>query len=103
MIFYCFPVVNEKELSFFQGHFIRQLILLCVHLFFLSAAIFLRNPKDDQSLAYKILCHIAEVCVVVGCVISIFALLAKEIYLQGYNSYVQNLVNSNFDLKNKQF
>lgn len=63
-----------------------------MHLFFLSTAIFLRNPKDTQSLVQKIFCHIAEVCVLGGCIISIFALLAKEIYLQGFNSYVQNLV-----------
>ena len=73
-------------------NFIRQLVLLCVHLFFLSTAVFLRNPKENQLLVKKIFCHIAEVCVLGGCIVSIFALLAKEIYLQGYNSYVQNLV-----------
>jgi len=72
--------------------FVRQLILLCIHLFFLSTAIFLRDPKDNQSLVKKIFCHIAEVCVLAGCILSIFALLAKEIYLQGYNSYLQHLV-----------
>ena len=66
--------------------------MLGIHLFFLTTAIFLRNPKDDQPLVKKIFCHIAEVCVLVGCIISLFTLLAKEIYLQGLNYYVQNLV-----------
>ncbi len=78
----------------FQVNFIRQLVLLCVHLFFLSTAIFLRHPKGNQPLIKTIFCHIAEVCVLGGCIISIFALLAKEIYLQGYSSYFQNLVRS---------
>ena len=73
-------------------NFVRQLILLCVHLIFLTTAIFLRNPKDDQPLAQKIFCHIAEVCVIIGCSMSIFVLQAKEIYLQGFNYYIQNLV-----------
>ena len=59
----------------------------------LTTAICLRNPKDDQPLPKKIICHIAEVCVLCGCIISIFALQAKEIYLQGFNYYIQNLVN----------
>ena len=76
----------------FKVNFVRQLIMLGIHLFFLTTAIFLRNPKDDQPLVKKIFCHIAEVCVLVGCIISLFTLLAKEIYLQGLNYYVQNLV-----------
>lgn len=64
----------------------------------MSTAIFLRNPKDNQPLVKKVFCHIAEVCVLAGCVISIFALLAKEIYLQGYNSYLQNLVRKKKDI-----
>ncbi|CAF3351949.1 unnamed protein product [Rotaria sp. Silwood1] len=84
-------LLNDKWSTFARVHFVRQLVLLCTHLFFLSTAIFLRNPKDDQSLVNRIFCHIAEVCVLGGCIISIFALLAKEIYLQGFNSYIQNL------------
>ncbi len=91
-------MIYSKSFTFtffqFQVNFVRQLILLCVHLFFLSTAIFLRHPKGDQPLVKTIFCHIAEVCVLAGCIISIFALLAKEIYLQGYNSYLQNLVRS---------
>jgi len=60
----------------------------------LTTAIWLRNPKANQRLAEKIICHIAEVCVLIGCIISIFALQAKEIYLQGFNYYIQNLVNN---------
>ncbi|CAF3336535.1 unnamed protein product [Rotaria socialis] len=84
-------LLNDKWSTFARVHFVRQLILLCVHLFFLSTAIFLRNPKDNQLSVKKIFCHIAEVCVLCGCIISIFSLLAKEIYLQGFNSYLQNL------------
>jgi hypothetical protein len=76
------------------------LILLCLHLFFLTTAVFLRNPKDNEPSVKKVLCHIAEVCVLGGCTVSIFALQAKEIYLQGFNYYVQNLVRKK-DLKFK--
>ena len=76
-----------------QVNFVRQLILLCLHLLSLTTAVFLRNPKDNQPLVQKIFCHIAEACVVGGCIMSIFALQAKEIYLQGFNYYLQNLVN----------
>ena len=97
---------DEKSLQYlhlhFQVNFIRQLVLLCVHLFFLSTAIFLRNSKDEK-LVFKILCHIAEICVLAGCIISIFALLAKEIYLQGYNSYVQNLVRTSLNILSSNF
>lgn len=58
----------------------------------MTTAIFLRNPKDDQPLAQKIICHIAEACVIIGCMLSIFVLQAKEIYIQGFNYYLQNLV-----------
>ena len=68
------------------------MILLCLHLFFLSVAIFLRNPKESQPIVEKIFCYAAEVCVLGGCIISVFALLAKEIYIQGFKSYLQNLV-----------
>lgn len=78
---------------FLQVNFVRQLILLCIHLFFLSTAVFLRNPQDEQISVQRIFCHIAEVCVLIGCIISLFALLAREIYLQGYSSYIQNLVS----------
>jgi hypothetical protein len=78
----------------FQVNFVRQLILLCLHLFFLSTAVFLRDPKDGQPLGKRILCYIAEVCVLIGCLISIFALLAKEVYLQGLNYYLQTLVRT---------
>ena len=75
-----------------QVNFVRQLILLCLHLFFFSTAVFLRDPKGGQPLPKRIFCYIAEVCVLIGCLISIFTLVAKEIYLQGFNYYVQNLV-----------
>lgn len=77
-----------------QVSFVRQLILLCLHLLALTTAVCLRNPKDDQTLPRKIICHIAEFCVLCGCFISIFALQAKEIYLQGFNYYIQNLVRA---------
>jgi hypothetical protein len=86
-------------LFYFKVNFVRQLISLCIHLFFLSTAIFLRNPKDNQPLVKKIFCHIAEGCVLIGCILSIFALLGKEIYLQGFNSYLQNLVTKKKFLK----
>ena len=75
-------------------NFVRQLILLCLHLIFLTTAIFLRSHNPDQHIVQKIFCHIAEVCVVAGCALSIFALQAKEIYLQGFNYYLQNLVKT---------
>jgi hypothetical protein len=78
----------------FQVNFVRQLILLCLHLFFFSTAVFLRDPKGGQPLPKRIFCYIAEVCVLIGCLISIFTLVAKEIYLQGFNYYVQNLVRA---------
>ncbi|UJR35317.1 hypothetical protein I4U23_028078 [Adineta vaga] len=84
-------LLNDKWSSFARVNFIRQLILLCLHLFALTTAICLRNPKDDQTLPRKIICHIAEICVLCGCIISIFALQAKEIYLQGLNYSLQNL------------
>lgn len=77
----------------FKVSFVRQLVLLCLHLLSLTTAIFLRNPKDDQTLAAKIACYIAECCVLAGCIFSIFALQAKEIYQQGFNYYLQNLVS----------
>jgi len=91
-------LLNDKWSSFARVNFVRQLILLCLHLFFLTTAIWLRNPKDDQPLTKKILCYIAEICVIIGCAMSIFALQAKEIYLQGFNYYIQNLVNKNQNL-----
>ncbi|CAF4347447.1 unnamed protein product, partial [Adineta steineri] len=87
-------LLNDKWSSFARVNFVRQLILLCIHLFFLSTAVFLRNPKNTQSLVKKIFCHIAEVCVLIGCVSSLVKLLAKEIYLQGYSAYIQNLVRN---------
>ncbi|CAF4008329.1 unnamed protein product, partial [Adineta steineri] len=84
-------LLNDKWSSFARVNFVRQLILLCIHLFFLSTAVFLRNPKNTQSLVKKIFCHIAEVCVLIGCITSLVKLLAKEIYLQGYSAYIQNL------------
>ncbi len=89
-------LLNDKWSSFARVNFVRQLILLCLHLFFLTTAIWLRNPKDDQPLTKKILCYIAEICVIIGCAMSIFSLQAKEIYLQGFNYYIQNLVNKSF-------
>ena len=59
---------------------------------FLTTAIFLRSHSPEQHIVQKIFCHIAEACVVAGCALSIFALQAKEIYLQGFNYYLQNLV-----------
>ncbi|CAF3887547.1 unnamed protein product [Rotaria magnacalcarata] len=53
-------LLNDKWSTFARVNFVRQLILLCVHLFFLSTAVFLRNPKDEQLLVKKIFCHIAE-------------------------------------------
>lgn len=86
--------IADISLAFsFQVNFIRQLVLLCLHLLALTTAIGLRNPKGNQQLAAKIACYIAESCVLTGCIISIFALQAKEIYLQGFNYYIQNLVN----------
>ncbi|UJR10551.1 hypothetical protein I4U23_014751 [Adineta vaga] len=84
-------LLNDKWSSFARVNFVRQLILLCIHLFFLSTAVFLRKPNDEGTFVEKIFCHIAEVCVLIGCIISLFALLAREIYLQGYSSYIQNL------------
>lgn len=78
--------------SWWKAYFVRQLILLCLHLFFLSVAIFLRDPKSSQPLAKRVICYIAEFCVLVGCLISIIVLFAKEVYLQGFNYYIQNLV-----------
>ncbi|CAF1123494.1 unnamed protein product [Adineta ricciae] len=84
-------LLNDKWSSFAQASFVRQLVLLCLHSIALTTAVCLRNPKDDQTLPRKIICYIAEACVLCGCIISIFALLAKEIYLQGFNYYLQNL------------
>ncbi|CAF1007928.1 unnamed protein product [Adineta ricciae] len=84
-------LLNDKWSSFARVNFVRQLILLCIHLFFLSTAVFLRRPNDNEITVQKIFCHIAEVCVLIGCIISLLALLAREIYLQGYSSYIQNL------------
>lgn len=97
-----FARVNINETSSFHHYryllskvsFVRQLVLLCLHLLSLTTAIFLRNPKGDQALAGKIACYIAEFCVLAGCSFSIFALQAKEIYQQGFNYYLQNLVSS---------
>ncbi|CAF4383825.1 unnamed protein product, partial [Adineta steineri] len=84
-------LLNDKWSSFARVNFVRQLILLCLHLLSLTTAVCLRNPKDTQTFPRKIICHIAEFCVLCGCIISIFALQAKEIYLQGFNYYIQNL------------
>ncbi|CAF3380623.1 unnamed protein product [Rotaria sp. Silwood1] len=84
-------LLNDKWSSFARVNFVRQLVLLCLHLLFLTTAVFLRNPRDNQSLVKRILCHIAEACVLGGCILSVFALQAKEIYLQGFNYYLQNL------------
>ncbi|CAF2381938.1 unnamed protein product [Rotaria sp. Silwood2] len=84
-------LLNDKWSSFARVNFVRQLVLHCLHLLFLTTAIFLRNPKDNQSLGKRILCHIAEACVLGGCILSVFVLQAKDIYLQGFNYYLQNL------------
>ncbi|CAF3347301.1 unnamed protein product [Rotaria socialis] len=84
-------LLNDKWSSFARVTFVRQLVLLCLHLLSLTTAVFLRNPKGDQPLAKRIICHIAEACVLSGCIVSIFALQAKEIYLQGFAYYLQNL------------
>ncbi|CAF1932002.1 unnamed protein product [Rotaria magnacalcarata] len=84
-------LLNDKWSSFARVTFVRQLVLLCLHLLSLTTAVFLRNPRGDQPLAKRIICHIAEACVLSGCIVSIFALQAKEIYLQGFAYYLQNL------------
>ncbi|CAF0923689.1 unnamed protein product [Rotaria sordida] len=84
-------LLNDKWSSFARVTFVRQLVLLGLHLLFLTTAVFLRNPKDNQPLAKRILCHIAETCVLCGCILSVFTLQAQEIYLQGFNYYLQNL------------
>jgi hypothetical protein len=93
----------QFSIFIFKVNFVRQLILLCLHLISLTTAIWLRNPKPNQRLGEKIACYIAEICVLIGCIISIFALQAKEIYLQGFNYYIQNLVKQKFFLIEKFF
>ena len=89
-----FPISSHsRHFLLSKVNFVRQLVLLGLHLLALTTAVFLRNPKGDQSLAGKITCYIAESCVLAGCIFSIFALQAKEIYLQGFNYYLQNLVS----------
>ncbi|CAF4221653.1 unnamed protein product, partial [Didymodactylos carnosus] len=86
-------LLNDKWSTFARANFMRQLVLLVIHICFLSTAVFLRSRDDktNKLTTKKIICHISEVCVLCGCVLSIFALQAKEIYSQGFIYYVQNL------------
>ncbi|CAF0985740.1 unnamed protein product [Didymodactylos carnosus] len=59
-------LLNDKWSTFARANFIRQLILLIMHICFLSTAVFLRSRDDDGNdennkiTPQKIICHIAE-------------------------------------------